>query len=195
MNNFDEYFQYLKTRSWAGNLYRKFWLYPRLACHIKGRALDVGCGLGDMLRFRLETIGVDINPRLVEHCKSIGLEAYVMESDKLPFPDKIFDTVILDNVLEHLSSPNNLIYEIKRVLKFNGTIIIGVPGKCGWNADLDHKVYYDESKLTQLGDKFGLRHRIFFNTPFFNSDFLSKNLRQYCTYALFTLDDPHKKAT
>ena len=72
MTTHDEYFEYLKGRSRLGNVYRKYLLYPALCRRLEGRTLDVGCGIGDMLVHRGNTVGVDVNPRTVEFCKVAG---------------------------------------------------------------------------------------------------------------------------
>ncbi len=48
--NHNDYFNYLKTRSNFGFLYRKYFLYPILDFFLKKPCLDVGCGLGDFLK-------------------------------------------------------------------------------------------------------------------------------------------------
>ena len=48
MNN-SEYAAYLRGRSLLGAVYRRFYLYPKLGKFIKGRILDIGCGVGDFL--------------------------------------------------------------------------------------------------------------------------------------------------
>ena len=85
MTSNDEYFEYLQRRSRLGAIYRKHWLYPRLSRRLTGRTLDLGCGIGDMLAYRSNTVGVDINPHTVAFCKARGTEAYLMTSDTLPF--------------------------------------------------------------------------------------------------------------
>jgi ubiquinone/menaquinone biosynthesis C-methylase UbiE len=56
------YFEYLMRRSFLGDLYRRYVLYPRLNLHLNGKVLDVGCGIGDMLSYRKNTVGLDVNP-------------------------------------------------------------------------------------------------------------------------------------
>lgn len=107
----------------------------------------MGCGIGDMLRFRPNTIGVDINEMAVKQCRSLNLEAQIMKVDKLPFQDQSFDSVILDNVLEHIDDPRKILKEIYRVLIPGGVLLVGVPCERGFESDSDHKVFYDESKL------------------------------------------------
>ena len=79
MNNQKDYFEYLRRRSLLGFLYRKLWLYPRLAREVSGRVLDVGCGVGDFMIYRPGTAGVDVSLHAVEWCCQRGLSAKLME--------------------------------------------------------------------------------------------------------------------
>jgi SAM-dependent methyltransferase len=181
------YFEYLKKRSFLGGIYRRYVLYPRLNCYLQGKVLDVGCGIGDMLNYRDNTVGLDVNTLNVSFCKKRKLNAYVMKPNIIPFDDKSFDSVLLDNVLEHLESPSLLFKEIKRVLKTNGIILIGVPGQKGFSSDDDHKIFYDEKKLQILAQKNNFNVTQFFYTPLMKSKFLSQHVRQYCIYSLWSL--------
>lgn len=180
-----EYASYLRSRSLAGNLYRKYWLYPQLSKCLKDKTLDVGCGIGDMLSFRSNTVGVDINPHNVAYCKELGHDAQVMLPDLLPFRDTSFDSVLLDNVLEHIAEPTPLLAEIHRVLRPQGVVLIGVPGLRGQACDSDHKVFYDEAALADTADKNGFEVMNVFHMPFGSSLFLSRHLRQYCIYSVW----------
>jgi SAM-dependent methyltransferase len=183
MDENKKYFLYLQNRSLFGRLYRQYYLYPRLLRNLKGRLLDVGCGIGDMLTFRPNTVGVDVNPYNVNFCKALGCEAYVMSVDELPFDNSSFDSVLLDNVLEHISDPVPLLKEIQRVIRPNGFLLIGVPGLRGQNSDSDHKVYYDESTLISLANQLGFKVNSLMHTPFWKSALLSRTLKQYCIYS------------
>ncbi len=180
----EDYYEYLKQRSRFGLRYRRYWLYPRLCRYVNGRALDVGCGIGDFLSFRPGTVGVDINPSTVEWCQRQGLDAHLMLPDHLPFDDETFDSVVLDNVMEHLSSPELLLREIRRVLRPCGTAVVGVPGKRGYASDPDHKVYYDEVSLVSTMGAARFHLTVLFHTPF-QFQMLSARMRQYCVYGVF----------
>ena len=188
MTNHQQYSNYLMQRSRVGSLYRNFVLYPKLCKYLKYKTLDIGCGIGDMLKYRPNTIGVDVNPHNVEICKSRGLPAQIMDYDLLPFAEGSFDSVLLDNVLEHIEFPDILIKEIHRVLVESGQLIVGVPGVKGQQSDSDHKVFYDELALTKLA----LRHKFsikkFIYMPLFKSLWLSQRIRQYCIYSLWVKD-------
>ena len=70
---FKQYHEWLVTRSWSGLLYRKLYLYPKVWTKVKGRVLDVGCGIGDFVRLTKNAVGIDINPFNVEFCKKMVL--------------------------------------------------------------------------------------------------------------------------
>lgn len=184
MTSEEAYYAYLQTRSLTGRLYRRMWLYPKLCCHLKGRVLDVGCGLGDMLAFRPGTVGVDINPRTVEWCRSRGLDARLMKPDVLPFSGASFDGVVLDNVLEHIADPAALLKDISRVLKPEGVFVVGVPGRCGHDRDPDHKMFYSEERLVQRLAQFNFSCQHLFRMPLC-LPWLESYLTQYCLYGVF----------
>lgn len=183
----EEYFEYLRGRSRLGWLYRRYWLYPRLCRYLDGKTLDVGCGIGDFLNHRTETVGVDINAASVEWCRRRGLDAHQMSPNVLPFQDGSFDSAILDNVLEHLAYPSELLSEIGRVLRPHSSLVVGVPGRRGYATDADHKIFYDEATLVSTLGTGGFRLQHLFHMPF-KSAWLDARVRQYCLYGVFKCD-------
>lgn len=180
----DAYFDYLRTRSPRALAYRRLFLYPRLCRYLRGRALDVGCGIGDLLAFRPDTVGVDINQRAVAWCRAQGLDAHQSRSGRLPFGPAEFESAILDNVLEHIAEPKDMLHEIHRVLVGGGILLVGVPGERGFAADPDHKVYYDEARLRATVESAGFRTVRVLHVPF-RARWLSRVLASYCVYGVF----------
>jgi len=181
----ERYGAYLMRRTRLGSVYRRHYLYPRIARRLRGRTLDVGCGIGDFLQFRPGTVGVDINAHTVAYCKARGLDARTMEPDLLPFEDAGFDSALLDNVLEHVAEPLALLRELRRVLRPAGRVLIGVPGLRGWDCDPDHKVRYDEASLGAALRACDFDLVEMFHTPLWRSAWLSRHLRQYCIFGLY----------
>jgi SAM-dependent methyltransferase len=181
--NSKQYFEYLKGRSNLSKYYRWYFLYPKLIRYLSGRVLDVGCGIGDFLSQYKNSVGVDINPYTISYCRQMGFEALLVKN-KFPFPSESFNGAILDNVIEHLTDPTGLLMETRRVLKDKGRLIIGVPGKLGYVADPTHSVFYDSQKLKKTLSDSGFRLIKKRYSPL-RSDWLDRNMRQYCLYGIF----------
>lgn len=97
----------------------------------KGRLLDIGCGSGEFLNqmkgFGWEVYGVEINSEAVGTGKRKGLNIFCGELGGADFPDNFFDVVVLNQTLEHVYSPSAYLKETHRILKPEGSLIIGVP--------------------------------------------------------------------
>ena len=177
-----DYFKYLSSISLRAKVYRKLFLYPIINAMLNGRLLDVGCGVGHMMAFRPNSVGVDVNEFNVNYCQARGLAVHHMPFDILPYKDASFDSILLDNVLEHVADPAPLLKEIKRVLRTDGQVVIGVPGLRGYITDSDHKIFYDEARLEDLAGQTGFVVSITKHLPLGRSVLISQLLRQYCIY-------------
>ena len=60
--NYLEYFNHMKKTSMLGSFYRKYMIFNTLNNNLKGKCLDIGCGLGNFVRYRKNTDAADINP-------------------------------------------------------------------------------------------------------------------------------------
>jgi SAM-dependent methyltransferase len=89
--------------------------------HPDDHVLDVGCGSGALGRAIMDS------PECPPGVEVTGLEKFrrgdevaavqFYDGQKIPYPDKSFDVVILADVLHHASDPHHLIYECSRVVK------------------------------------------------------------------------------
>lgn len=84
--------------------------------------IDIGCGDGFLLKKLLEknknikALGVDISPVAVEKAKENGVECRLLDiTERLPFEDNSFESVILLDVLEHMLQPEPVLREAVRV--------------------------------------------------------------------------------
>jgi ubiquinone/menaquinone biosynthesis C-methylase UbiE len=84
----------------------------------KGLTLDAGCGTSPYAKYFPNRIGLDITKR-----KGADIDV-VASIYKLPFKDENFDNILCTEVLEHLSTPEKAIQEMKRVLKKGGYLIL-----------------------------------------------------------------------
>ena len=115
----------------------------------------------------------------------MGRKAYGFDGETLPAKNNSISSVILDNVLEHIEQPNDLLTDISRVIKIGGKFVVGVPGRRGYRADPDHKMYYDEKDVISLIERYKFRLDKCIHVPF-KSNLLSDKIRQYCIYVYFT---------
>jgi SAM-dependent methyltransferase len=130
---------------------------------------------------------VDVNPYNIAHCLKEGLDASLVVDGKFPFEKSYFDTVILDNVIEHIDHPGAVLQESTRVLSESGRLIIGVPGLKGYHSDTDHVIFHDKNSLSIILRSVGFCLRNSFSTPFiFQSQLLSTRFSRYSSYFVFS---------
>jgi len=103
----------------------------------KSKLLDVGCGAGYSLMratqdLDCKAVGIDPDPgahgvgRFVEDLvNNVPIKQGFAED--LPFADDSFDVVYSSHVLEHVNDEVKALDEMRRVLKKNGVLIIGMP--------------------------------------------------------------------
>jgi SAM-dependent methyltransferase len=192
-DGFEEYFHYLKGISLVGRLYKRYISSPILFLCTRAfgqRIVEVGSGTGAGVlgAYPSFVVGLEINPFAVDYSKSIGLQNSLIKEDGIfPMPDESCDACILDNVLEHIESPRQIMDECWRVTQPRGGLIIAVPGARGFAQDTDHKMFYQEDNLKNLDPRWRLER--LFSIPFFiRSVRLSRAMRQYCLVAVYRKD-------
>lgn len=115
------------------------------AMHLKARPgarlLEIGCGSGDVLAEMAEcgwkAEGLDLDPVAVEHARSRGLQVHLGALADQRFPDRHFDAVVMNHLIEHVYDPVALLRECWRILGDGGTIVIVTPN----TASLGHRLY------------------------------------------------------
>lgn len=95
------------------------------------KILDVGCGMGALMREMGsfgEVSGIDASPDAIAFCRDRGLENVVQgDAAQLPYEEGTFDVVVILDVLEHIKDDSRGAREVARVLKPGGLAIIAVP--------------------------------------------------------------------
>ena len=102
------------------------------------RVLDLGCGDGAfgaaMLDAGAQVVAVDVSCAAVKRARdrAPGLDARAIAEDApLPLPEDAFDVVWAGEVLEHALDTALLVSEIRRVLRFGGTLLVTTPANGG----------------------------------------------------------------
>lgn len=96
------------------------------------RILDIGSGPGWFLKSALDrgwsVVGVDPSRQACEHARElIGQSVIETEFEKVAGRVGTFDAVHLNNVLEHVENPTEILALTRRVLTDGGLICVGVP--------------------------------------------------------------------
>lgn len=96
--------------------------------HARGLLLDLGCGKVPLYETYKEYVSDNV---CIDWENSLHKNPFVdhqMDLNKeIPLPDRQFDTVLMTDVLEHISNPGRLMSEVTRLLKAGGKLIATVP--------------------------------------------------------------------
>lgn len=146
--------------------------------------LDVGCGEGFTLdyfnRKNWDVLGVDysdfgiqqMNPHLIDKLRKGDIWITLNE---IQHSGKKYDVIWLDNVLEHVINPEELLFSFKNIIAENGLLVIEVPNDFSafqlflnnaslisreyWKAFPDHLTYFSRSSLISLCEFTGWTER------------------------------------
>ncbi len=99
--------------------------------------LDIGCGPGlrDLRLLREmhvpNLLGLDVLDKIDRSLRKGEIEYVCGDADShgLPISDRVFDLIIMDNVIEHLYDPRRVIAECHRVLRNGGGILVLTPNQ------------------------------------------------------------------
>ncbi len=116
-----------------------------LAPSLSGRLLDVGCGSKPYRSlFEVEAyIGLDVDS---ESSRRLAVADQLYDGHSFPFDDKIFDSVLCNQVLEHVFNPDQFLCEIARILKPGGKLLLTVPFV--WD---EHEQPHDYARYSSFG--------------------------------------------
>lgn len=139
-------------------------MYNEIVSRIKTakpkKILDLGCGTGNILMKladdkNLSLYGLDISEKMIETArKNLGdkAELKVGDSEYMPWEDNYFDVIVCNASFHHYPNPKKVLLEMRRVLKSDGTLIIGDPTMpvvfrqlmnlfCSASKDGDYRIY------------------------------------------------------
>ena len=103
----------------------------------------------------ISTAGNILDWKLKQHINREQKKAdYFYDGNKFPFRNAEFDSIVTNQVLEHVFNPDEFLSEINRVLKIDGKLLLTVPFV--WD---EHEQPYDYARYSSFGLKsFWKRH-------------------------------------
>lgn len=118
-----------------------------LGNRITGKTLDVGCGTKPYEKLFNHSIyvGLEFDTGIDSEKK---VADFYYDGKTFPFNEAEFDSVVMNQVLEHVFNPDEFLGEINRVLKTNGKLLLTVPFV--WD---EHEQPYDYARYSSFGLK------------------------------------------
>lgn len=136
---------------------RRFEAIARLLDGESGAIVDIGCGVGVLLKYLKETIpsrdmtGVDISRVAIEQVRGLGFKGVVARLPELPLDSEAYDVALAGEVLEHLRRPEKAVEQFARVLKPSGRLIVTVPDdRLSFLEEDQHFHSFDEQSLRSI---------------------------------------------
>lgn len=134
------------------------------------KVLDIGCGDGTSLIYLqnhgCEAYGVESDRNVAPIAQRLGLNIEIGLFDASHYEEASFDYVLMEQVLEHIPDPLEILRGIFRILKPGGALIVGTPnmrslgakifGKAwlNWHAPY-HVSFYTRKSLALCAQKTG----------------------------------------
>jgi len=120
-----------------------------MAPSVTGEILDFGCGSKPYEKLFVNAsryIGLDIETSGHDHATS-SVDVFY-DGKRIPFDDESFDACVTFEVLEHVFNPDEILVELRRVIKTGGKLMLSVPFV--WE---EHEVPFDFGRYTSFGVK------------------------------------------
>jgi len=139
------------------------------------RVLDIGCGDGHLLRqigdaspHALALEGVELAGDAVNAARAHGIRVYPGRIEEVELPERSFDLVIMNQLIEHVRDPVDVLRRVARALAPGGHLFIETPNVDSVDARLFRRRYwggyhlprhfhlFDTRALAQLVERAGL---------------------------------------
>jgi len=140
------------------------WIFNKFAKYIKGKVLEIGCGIGTITQFyadRFDITASDISQgyreivgRRFSGCQNFHTAIIDIESKINASHEHNYDTIISSNVLEHIENDNAALLNMYNILKEDGTLVLLVPACHVLFSSLDKNVgHYRRYSKAELRKK------------------------------------------
>ena len=152
--------------------------------------LDLGCGEGAASIFcakrnahviiadNQQSVIDSLRERILKETQAGGLDCLVGDSDPIDLPDEHVTRVVCLEVLEHVETPQKLLFELVRVGKPGALYLLSVPGEAGETIQLqtapdsyfrepNHIHIFSETEFRHLVEQAGLEIETYSRTGFY----------------------------
>jgi len=136
----------------------------------KGRLLEIGVGSGSFLEYAktqgFSPVGCDLSAAICRRVEaSTGIKIHCGPLESLS-DEQLFDVVVMNHVLEHVSEPVALLKAVRSRLKPGGVLHVAVPNLASWEAKMPgwncyqpyHLIYFTPQTLRATAEKAGLEN-------------------------------------
>jgi 2-polyprenyl-3-methyl-5-hydroxy-6-metoxy-1,4-benzoquinol methylase len=180
MGSYESSYDISEIRYFNNKLEQKYDCFQRIFNKKIGSFLDIGSGEGFALKYfdslGWEVTGLDFSNSGVKR-HNPKQEIFLIDGDifenlnKIISSNKKFDLILLDNVLEHVTDPFELLKNISQIISNTGCLIIEVPNDFSlfqqylldnghidrefWVAPPDHLSYFNKNGLISIADDSG----------------------------------------
>jgi len=146
------------------------WLIQKIAPWVKGRILEVGCGIGNLTSLIPKQdllVSIDVSNTYIEdmkkkYCNIRNFQVFkhdIVEGKNSKLRKFRFRTVICSNVLEHIQKEDKALKNLLQILESGGRLILLVPALKSLFVTLDvslgHHRRYAKRELKQRLEKNG----------------------------------------
>jgi SAM-dependent methyltransferase len=95
--------------------------------------LDVGCGSGLSLleakALGAEPFGIEADPNVGPLARHLGVTVHIGNIFDVPFPERRFDLVAMNQVIEHVADPERTLLAIRERLAMGGRLVAAFPNQ------------------------------------------------------------------
>lgn len=146
------------------------WTLEKFKKYLRGRILEVGCGIGNFTKPLLsfgEVYGIDVKKEYIDKTKSFLNKQNVhigfgnIETGKYFFDKERFDSIVCINVLEHIKNDDNSIKNMYKLLKNNGFLVLLVPAHPFLYGEVDKSIghfrRYSKQEIVQKLENQGFK--------------------------------------
>lgn len=122
------------------------------------RILDIGAGTGRIGRAFVNAgdnyVGLDLSMRMLSEFQSVEAMLVQADAERLPFSDRIFDAVLLIQVVSGARDWTRILVEARRVLAMGAPLMVGHIVRPKNGVDLQLREHLD-STLRRMGSPLG----------------------------------------